>query len=65
MGQSCSLPVEGGCPGGVAGARLHGHWAPGLNNDDDHSNSDRGQKPEGMSGHHHLAGALHCSTEGA
>lgn len=31
----------------------------------DHTNSDRGQKPEGMSGHHHLAGALHCSTEGA
>lgn len=47
MGQSCSLPAEGGCRGGVAGAHLHG---PGVNNNDDHTNSDRGQKPEGMSG---------------
>ena len=37
MGQSCSLPVEGGCPGGVAGTHLHGHWAPALNNNDDHT----------------------------
>lgn len=53
------------CHGDMAGTHLHGHWAPALNNNDDHNNSDTGQTPEGMFCHHHLAGALHCSIKEA
>lgn len=52
-------------PWDMAGTHLHGHWAPALNNNDDHNNSDTGQTPEGMFRHHHLAGALHRSIKEA
>ena len=35
------------CHGDMAGTHLHGHWAPALNNNDDHNKSDTGQTPEG------------------